>query len=1301
MLEDESRPTAPPGEQSPDGASPGASGGNLEPSGLPNPPEPPQEPSEPPQEPSEPSLEPSGLPPPLEPLQGPKASPEPSMRPTEANGGASGVQGGIRARGFLSRFSSRFFGGVGVGSIFSFRVVLEALSAAIMLLVVVGVVTLWWLAKNPTKIDLAGFSDTFPAFRTALANNLAKITGQEQATIGEISLTWDTGDFWFVQLGAEDIELRASDGSLSGRLSAIEAKASVRNFLRGQVTIPYARIYGLTVPIQLDLDAQSDIASQLDTDESREVVHQLPEDFSLTRIDFGDIQEIILSDLRLLIEGRSGVRLASPLAGDLTFRRGETGTGFAVKGLLQEPAGEGLGSGAVEFVLAYTPSATASAETSAESLSSSQIELQFSGFHAARWSNHMELLQRVHPSLGDISSHLDGLRLSLAGAGSVWLDRTAESMQLRRADFSLSGSPGTVDVAPFYEEPLPVFAFSLEGRWNRQGEAATLFSDSSKLNLHLSNLLLGDIEETGPIITAVLSLDLNTATGATTEVQADFSVADVSMAWFRRLWREGDFSAARSWVVSHIHEGVGQSAQGSFALTGDAEDIKLTALDLTFALSDLRLNYYGDLPEVFAPAAEGKLTLDGLTFTIPTAESAGMQATNAEVRIAPRGQDGNWWRSGLVVTGESRASAIQVRDFLEDESLRLLSRYGISAPRVAGTVASEFRVALPLKNRLTDSDLVIEVASDLRDFRWDRLYGELGLTQATAHVLYDTGALSASGRGVLFTSAEPTKEQGAISFDWQRKDNRELLNLSFQKLDSDILRHAEGMETLLASARFFGTLDGVLALTQSEAASDLSGELTLTDLALTPTGLNWNKPRGEEAILKFRAENRDGTWRELWLDEFSGSVTAPEVPTRAKATIDEEAQRAAYGNFAVHEGKLSFTESGVLDSANFASVHLGRIDLAGVSLTRDSDGATEIRADQSRSLSLFRSKKDRQGSDTTSVTTEDANGKGLRLTFSQIGRLYTAEDAWLQNAELEISRAADGSISRFILAGRIPEILITDSERARWERLVEQEAKAQEGETAESTEGNTEPPEAKVSTADLPAWREVSVRYGANSTNSTDSTDSEWQADLAMNPFGAGLRALAFTDKVQGGTFQGSGRSAQPWPQAPLELSATASNFQVLDLNAFVQLVSLLSLTGVIESLTGEGVSFNNLESRIALTEDEVILRDFFMSGERLGLTASGTTSIQGQNSEIQGAVVPAYLFNNLVSKIPLIGTILSGGEEREGVFAINYTLKGSLAEPQISSNPVSVIAPGFLRRLFGGGAHPIEAGEESSPNLE
>ena len=1197
--------------------------------------------------------------------------------PTQEQGGGqeppTQEQGGGQeppARGFLSRVSSRFFGGVGIGSVFSLRVVLEVISAAIMLVVVVLAVTLWWLVTHPTQISLTAFSDNFPTLRGALSDSLANLTGQEEAKIGEIALIWDTGDFWFVQLHAEDVELRARDGSLSGRLTAIDAKASVRDFLRGQATIPFARIDGLTIPLHLDVEATPDNTTQTQS-EAQEIASRLPADFSFAAMDFGDIQEIILSDFRLLLAGRSGVPLASPLAGDLIFRRSAEGSGFAIRGLLAEPAGEGLGSGTVDFNLAYTPPN--------ENSSSTQIEWHFSGFNAARWSPHIALLEQIYPNLGDVSSRLDGLRLSLASAGSVWFSQSAESPQLNRADFSLSGSPGTIDLRPFYKEPMPVFAFTTEGKWRRTGTDATLFSDSADLALRLNNLLLGDLDATGPTITAELAIKL----GATTTAETSFTIADLSNDWFRRLWRTQDLAQARSWVVRHIHEGVGQTAEGTFTISHSPEQTKLTSLDSSFSLSDVRLTYYDSLPEVRTASATGQLTLDALTFSIPQAESAGMAITNAEVVIAPRNNDGNWWRSAVTVTGESQAEAPLVRDFLESDPLRLLSNYGLNAPEVSGVVASQFRIALPLKSRLTGAEIAINTTSDLRDFRWQNLYGNLGLTQATARVAYDKGALSVAGQGAPFASDAPaeTPPQGAISFEWQKHKNKESLDLSFQKLDSDILRQTKGTEALLASVRFFGTLDGKLTTEKSDATSStLSGELTLTDLALTPVGLNWNKPRGEETTLKFRATNRAGVWRNLWLDDFSGTVTAPEIPTRARATIDEESFRTAYGQFAVKGGTLTFAEDAGLRAATFDSVHLGRIDLLGVTLNRDAEGATEIRADQARSLSLFRSRGTKESS-TPELTSKNAGSKGVRLLFPQIGRLYTDEHTWLQNATLELTRTADGAITRFVLAGRIPDTLLTDSERTRWQRRTT-EASATENTTKENA---TEEPTTEE--ADLPPWREVSIRYRA--------TDDGWQADWEMNPFGAGLRALAFTDKVRGGTFRATGVSPAPWPQSPLELKATATQFQVLDLNAFVQLVSLLSLTGVIESLTSDGVSFNNLETEIALAEDQVIVRDFFMAGERLGLTASGTTSLQGQNSEIQGAVVPAYLFNNLVSKIPLIGTILSGGEEREGVFAINYKITGALAEPQVASNPASAIAPGFLRRLFGGGARPIKEGEE------
>jgi len=61
---------------------------------------------------------------------------------------------------------------------------------------------------------------------------------------------------------------------------------------------------------------------------------------------------------------------------------------------------------------------------------------------------------------------------------------------------------------------------------------------------------------------------------------------------------------------------------------------------------------------------------------------------------------------------------------------------------------------------------------------------------------------------------------------------------------------------------------------------------------------------------------------------------------------------------------------------------------------------------------------------------------------------------------------------------------------------------------------------------------------------------------------------------------------------------------------------------------------------------------------------------------------VPIYHSNSVISAIPLIGDILTGGEGG-GLFAFTYTIRGSFADPSVSVNPLSVLAPGFLRRLF------------------
>jgi hypothetical protein len=61
---------------------------------------------------------------------------------------------------------------------------------------------------------------------------------------------------------------------------------------------------------------------------------------------------------------------------------------------------------------------------------------------------------------------------------------------------------------------------------------------------------------------------------------------------------------------------------------------------------------------------------------------------------------------------------------------------------------------------------------------------------------------------------------------------------------------------------------------------------------------------------------------------------------------------------------------------------------------------------------------------------------------------------------------------------------------------------------------------------------------------------------------------------------------------------------------------------------------------------------------------------------------VPAYALNSVIGNIPVIGSLLLGGEG-QGLFAANYRVTGSAADPEVSVNPLSALAPGFLRRLF------------------
>ncbi len=113
-------------------------------------------------------------------------------------------------------------------------------------------------------------------------------------------------------------------------------------------------------------------------------------------------------------------------------------------------------------------------------------------------------------------------------------------------------------------------------------------------------------------------------------------------------------------------------------------------------------------------------------------------------------------------------------------------------------------------------------------------------------------------------------------------------------------------------------------------------------------------------------------------------------------------------------------------------------------------------------------------------------------------------------------------------------------------------------------------------------------------------------------------------------------------------------------------------------------VSFTRLRVEFERAGNGIMtLREGVMWGPALGGTLEGTVDLVRDRIDMRGTFVPAYGLNNIPNQLPFFGSLLFGGPN-EGLFAVNFRVSGSRAEPAVTFNPLSAVAPGFLRKFFG-----------------
>lgn len=189
---------------------------------------------------------------------------------------------------------------------------------------------------------------------------------------------------------------------------------------------------------------------------------------------------------------------------------------------------------------------------------------------------------------------------------------------------------------------------------------------------------------------------------------------------------------------------------------------------------------------------------------------------------------------------------------------------------------------------------------------------------------------------------------------------------------------------------------------------------------------------------------------------------------------------------------------------------------------------------------------------------------------------------------------------------------------------------------------------------------------------------------------GALLRAIGLIGTLRGGMLDLNGRLLDSGrAEGVLEIA----DYRLVDAPVLARILSVAALTGILEALTGEGLAFTSMQAPFIYADSLLTVKDFRTSGPSLGLTGDGTVNLETDELAVRGTIVPAYALNSLLGRLPLVGGLLSGFEEGGGLFAATYTVDGPLHDPRVAVNPLSALAPGFLRGLFQDfGAAPEDA---------
>jgi hypothetical protein len=169
---------------------------------------------------------------------------------------------------------------------------------------------------------------------------------------------------------------------------------------------------------------------------------------------------------------------------------------------------------------------------------------------------------------------------------------------------------------------------------------------------------------------------------------------------------------------------------------------------------------------------------------------------------------------------------------------------------------------------------------------------------------------------------------------------------------------------------------------------------------------------------------------------------------------------------------------------------------------------------------------------------------------------------------------------------------------------------------------------------------------------------------------------------MAGGRLSFNGRFDDAKTGHPLDGTLEITGFSLRDAPLAMRILQGMTVYGLLGQQPGRTLAFDRLVAPLSYRNGVISLANARMSNASLGFTAKGVIDLDTRVVDLAGTVVPAYFFNSLLGRIPLLGRLFSP-ERGGGVLAASYGATGPFDDPKVTVNPLTALTPGFTRDIF------------------